>query len=101
MIRTSGKLTLAAFTAMTASPAPGSGDATSSTTSDSGGPYALQRTAFTRWSLSLGHDPSAASRRAPGTARHAGVLPCRRRCDDAASAIRLETAIHERRDATA
>src|SRR5216684_3939977 len=48
MIRTSGKLTLAAFTEMTTSPGPGIGDGMSSTTSDSGGPNALQRTAFTR-----------------------------------------------------
>ena len=38
MISTSGKLTLAAFTEITASPGPGSGEATSSKTSDSGGP---------------------------------------------------------------
>src|SRR6185295_10272474 len=46
MISTSGKLTLAALTATTASPGPGTGDATSSKTSDSGGPNALQRIAF-------------------------------------------------------
>ena len=46
MIRTSGKLTLAAFTEITTSPGPGMGEGSSSTTSDSGGPYCLQRTAF-------------------------------------------------------
>src|SRR6185295_3811124 len=47
MISTSGKLTLAALTESTTSPGPGVGDAMSSTTSDSGGPNDLQRTAFT------------------------------------------------------
>src|SRR2546425_5939626 len=47
MISTSGKLTLAALTAMTTSPGPGSGEGISSNTSDSGGPYSLQTTAFT------------------------------------------------------
>src|SRR5712691_3406696 len=59
MIKTSGKLTLAAFTVMTTSPGPGSGDATSSTTSDSGGPYALHKTAFTPRSVAprpIGHE---------------------------------------------
>src|SRR5436190_1121897 len=46
MTSTSGKLRPAAFTDNTISPGPGAGDATSSMTSDSGGPYALQRTAF-------------------------------------------------------
>src|SRR5437660_1590077 len=46
MIRTSGKLTLAAFMLITASPGPGIGDATSSMTSESGGPYDLHSTAF-------------------------------------------------------
>src|SRR5207237_10290721 len=46
MRRTSGKLTLAAFTEITTSPALGTGEASSSSTSDSGGPYCLQRTAF-------------------------------------------------------
>src|SRR4051794_10683802 len=46
MIRKSGKLTLAAFTETTTSPAPGFGDGSSSTVSDSGGPNCLQRTAF-------------------------------------------------------
>src|SRR4051812_32630757 len=46
MMRTSGKLTLVALTAMTTSPGPGSRSGTFSTTSDSGGPYALHRTAF-------------------------------------------------------
>jgi pimeloyl-ACP methyl ester carboxylesterase len=46
MIKTSGKLTLAAFTEITTSPAAGVGDASSSSTSDSGGPYCLQTTAF-------------------------------------------------------
>lgn len=46
MIRTSGKLTLAAFTNSRTSPGTGRGSGTSSTTSDSGGPYVLQRTAF-------------------------------------------------------
>src|SRR4051812_35359171 len=45
MISTSGKFTLAALTEMTTSPAPGCGEGTSSTTSDSGGPNRLQRTA--------------------------------------------------------
>src|SRR5713226_4824221 len=61
MIRTSGKLTPAAFTAITASPAPGIGDGTSSTISDSGGPYALQRTAFTRRSLPRNHESTEKS----------------------------------------
>src|SRR5216684_6664352 len=47
MMRTSGKFTLAAFTDTTTSPGPGVGDGTSSTTSDSGGPYCLHRTALT------------------------------------------------------
>src|SRR3954466_1369985 len=46
MMRTSGKLTLAAFTVMTTSPGPARGDSSSSTTRDSGGPNCLQRTAF-------------------------------------------------------
>src|SRR6185437_11301772 len=46
MMRTSGKLTLAAFTVTTTSPGPGRGDGNSSNVSDSGGPYCLQRTAF-------------------------------------------------------
>src|SRR3954469_15722630 len=46
MMRTSGKLTLAAFTETTTSPGPGLGGGSSSSTSDSGGPYALQTTAF-------------------------------------------------------
>src|SRR3982750_4264901 len=46
MMRTSGKFTLAAFTATTTSPGAGLGDGRSSTTSDSGGPNCLQRTAF-------------------------------------------------------
>src|SRR5258705_685846 len=46
MMSTSGKLTLAAFTVTTTSPAPGFRQASSSTTSDSGGPNCLQRTAF-------------------------------------------------------
>src|SRR5437868_2954087 len=46
MMSTSGKLTLAAFTETTTSPAPGHGEGSSSITSDSGGPYCLQRTAF-------------------------------------------------------
>src|ERR1041384_7088918 len=46
MISTSGKLTLAALTLITTSPDPGLGDGSSSITSDSGGPYCLQRTAF-------------------------------------------------------
>src|SRR5258706_14427542 len=46
MMSTSGKLTLAAFTVTTTSPAPGFGEGSSSTTSDSGGPNCLQRTAF-------------------------------------------------------
>src|SRR5215475_3146119 len=46
MISTSGKLTLAALTDTTTSPAPASSGGRSSTTSDSGGPYALHKTAF-------------------------------------------------------
>src|SRR6478609_5467727 len=46
MMRTSGKLTLAAFTATTTSPAPARGEGNSSNVSVSGGPYCLQRTAF-------------------------------------------------------
>src|SRR5437764_5324831 len=46
MMSTSGKLTLAAFTETTTSPAPGRGEGSSSIVSDSGGPYCLQRTAF-------------------------------------------------------
>src|SRR5688572_21824519 len=46
MMRTSGKLTLAALTETTTSPGPGLGDGNSSNVSDSGGPYCLQRTAF-------------------------------------------------------
>src|SRR5882672_7838053 len=46
MMSTSGKLTLAAMTDTTASPGPARGEGTSSTTSVSGGPYCLQRTAF-------------------------------------------------------
>jgi hypothetical protein len=38
MINVSGKFTLAAFTERTTSPFPGTGDGTSSITSDSGGP---------------------------------------------------------------
>src|SRR5262245_13872307 len=46
MINTSGKLTPAALTLMTTSPGPGACEGISSTTSDSGGPKDLQRTAF-------------------------------------------------------
>src|SRR6266481_7122475 len=46
MMRTSGKLTPHARTASTTSPCPAVGDGNSSTTSESGGPYSLQRTAF-------------------------------------------------------
>src|ERR671923_683162 len=46
MMSTSGKLTLAAFTATTTSPGPGRGEGNSSNVRDSGGPYCLQRTAF-------------------------------------------------------
>src|SRR5688572_12224809 len=46
MMSTSGKLRLAAFTAITTSPIPTLGEATSSTTSESGGPNCLQSTAF-------------------------------------------------------
>src|SRR3954453_11152840 len=46
MMRKSGKLTLPAFTETTTSPGPAFGDGSSSTTSDSGGPYCLQTTAF-------------------------------------------------------
>src|SRR5437763_12174756 len=46
MMRKSGKLTLAAFIDTTTSPAPAFGDGRSSSTSDSGGPYCLQTTAF-------------------------------------------------------
>src|SRR6476469_4135167 len=63
MIRTSGKLTLAALSLTTASPGPGTGDSTSSNTSDCGGPYALQRIAFM---ISLGRRLSR---------RHRDALP--------------------------
>src|SRR3970040_989975 len=46
MMSTSGKLTLAAFTDTTTSPGPALGEATSSKTSESGGPNCLQRMAF-------------------------------------------------------
>src|SRR3990170_1632903 len=46
MMSTSGKLRLAAFTEITASPGPARGEGTSSTTSESGGPNCLQSTAF-------------------------------------------------------
>src|SRR5262245_45568090 len=46
MMSTSGKLTLAAFTDTTTSPAPARGEGRSSTTSESGGPYCLHNTAF-------------------------------------------------------
>src|SRR3954467_11953930 len=46
MMRTSGKLTLAALTATTTSPGPAFGEGNSSNVSVSGGPYCLQRTAF-------------------------------------------------------
>src|SRR6185436_1313271 len=46
MMRTSGKLTLAALTDTTTSPAPALGEGNSSNVSVSGGPYCLQRTAF-------------------------------------------------------
>src|SRR3954465_10707296 len=46
MMRKSGKLTLAALTDTTTSPGPGLCGGSSSITSDSGGPYCLQRTAF-------------------------------------------------------
>src|SRR5574341_2528130 len=46
MMSTSGKLTLAALTEITTSPAPARGAGTSSTTSESGGPNCLHSTAF-------------------------------------------------------
>src|SRR4030095_1895992 len=46
MMSTSGKLRLAALTAITTSPIPALGEAPSSTTSESGGPNCLQSTAF-------------------------------------------------------
>src|SRR3954468_13053888 len=46
MMRTSGKLTLAALTESTTSPGPARGDGRSSTSSESGGPNCLQTTAF-------------------------------------------------------
>src|SRR3954465_2842050 len=46
MMRKSGKLTLAPLTETTTSPGPALGEGSSSTTSDSGGPYCLQSTAF-------------------------------------------------------
>src|SRR5687768_9848205 len=46
MMRTSGKLRLAAFTETTTSFGPGRGDGSSSIASESGGPYCLQSTAF-------------------------------------------------------
>src|SRR5688500_10651672 len=50
MMRTSGKFRLAAFTDTTTSPGPARGEASSSTTSESGGPNCRQTTAFTRMS---------------------------------------------------
>src|SRR5688500_19246653 len=46
MMRTSGKLRLAALTEITASPGPARGEGRSSTHSESGGPNCLQTTAF-------------------------------------------------------
>src|SRR3954467_14099434 len=46
MMRTSGKLTLAALTEITTSPRPGRGEGRSSNESESGGPNCLQSTAF-------------------------------------------------------
>src|SRR5690349_24278101 len=46
MMSTSGKLTLAARTEITTSPAPARGEGSSSSESDSGGPNWLQTTAF-------------------------------------------------------
>src|SRR5687768_17215392 len=46
MISVSGKLTPAAFTLMTTSPGFATGEGTSSTTNDDGGPYSLHRTAL-------------------------------------------------------
>src|SRR5687767_10394588 len=46
MMRTSGKLRLAALTVTTTSPGPALGEGNSSNVSDSGGPYCLQTTAF-------------------------------------------------------
>src|SRR5262245_43155874 len=77
MISTSGKLTLAALTDTTTSPAPARGEASSSTTSESGGPYSRQRTAFMSSIISTGgihaHPASACvhfpvGRRRPGKA---------------------------------
>src|SRR5262245_6717958 len=47
MMRTSGKLTPAALTDTTTSPGPAVGDGRSASTSESGGPYCLHKTAFT------------------------------------------------------
>src|SRR5690554_3152919 len=46
MMSVSGKFTPAAFTSMSTWPGPGTGSATSSTTSVPGGPHALQSTAL-------------------------------------------------------
>src|SRR5438067_13555861 len=63
MMRTSGKLTLAAFTETTTSPGPGLGEGRSSMTSDSGGPNCLHSTAFIVSALSknIPHEEREAS----------------------------------------
>src|SRR3989442_5077806 len=61
MMSTSGKLTLAALTDTTASPGPARGESSSSTTRGSGGPYCLQRTAFT--DIECHHEPAHYRRR--------------------------------------
>src|SRR5688572_13524631 len=77
MMRPSGKFTPAAWTRTTASRGPGVRSGTSSTTSRSGGPNSLHKSAFigrpypvaARASLGLCDDPGALGRRQP---RHHG-----------------------------
>ena len=62
MIRTSGKLTPQPATSTTTWPGPGVGSGTSSTTSDSGGPNCLQRTARMPGNLTPSENPVGRSR---------------------------------------
>ena len=87
MMRTSGKLTLAAFTDTTTWPGPACGGATSSTSSDSGGPNCLHTTAFISIPPSGQPGPIIGASRPPRERRFArrdrvlssGALPARRR----------------------
>src|SRR3954466_16004730 len=65
MMRTSGKLTLAALTVSTTSPGPARGDGSSSTSSESGGSNCLQTTAFINIEC---HNARADSASLPGVA---------------------------------